>query len=143
MSTESISAQLSLPRDNVSIRLLDIYPSKTNEEPINCRFRVARLDIDAHYEALSYCWGDPAVRRSIFIEDTLLQVTANLVAALHTFRLSNTERTMWVDAICIDQESKDEKNSQIPLMREIYSRSSTTLIWLGPSDTLVGARCGF
>ncbi|KAI1416522.1 heterokaryon incompatibility protein-domain-containing protein [Hypoxylon sp. FL1857] len=38
---------------------------------------------------------------------------------------------LWVDAICIDQQNIDEKNRQIPRMRDIYSLASTTVAWLG------------
>lgn len=44
----------------------------------------------------------------------------------------------WIDAICIDQDNKEEKACQIPLMGEIYSRASRVLGWLGPETMDLG-----
>ncbi|KAB5528080.1 heterokaryon incompatibility protein-domain-containing protein [Coniochaeta sp. 2T2.1] len=41
----------------------------------------------------------------------------------------------WIDAICIDQDNKDEKAQQIPMMGEIYSSAARVLGWLGPNRT--------
>ncbi|KAJ9424452.1 heterokaryon incompatibility protein-domain-containing protein [Fusarium oxysporum] len=38
---------------------------------------------------------------------------------------------LWVDAICINQKVLDERAQQVNLMREIYSRASSVLVWLG------------
>jgi hypothetical protein len=41
---------------------------------------------------------------------------------------------MWIDSICIDQTSTDERNQQVALMGEIYGRAMGVNIWLGESD---------
>jgi len=38
---------------------------------------------------------------------------------------------LWIDAVCINQHSDDEKNHQIPLMRCIFSQAHMVLGWLG------------
>jgi hypothetical protein len=38
---------------------------------------------------------------------------------------------VWIDAICIDQDNKTEKDGQIPLMLDIYSLEALTTIHLG------------
>jgi hypothetical protein len=38
---------------------------------------------------------------------------------------------MWVDSICIDQDSLIERNHQVRLMGEIYEKATTVLVWLG------------
>lgn len=37
----------------------------------------------------------------------------------------------WIDAICIDQSNIAERNHQVSRMREIYSKASLVLVWLG------------
>ncbi|KAK3357967.1 heterokaryon incompatibility protein-domain-containing protein [Lasiosphaeria hispida] len=117
------------------IRLVVIHPSTDLDAPISCSLRVVDLDKDPRYEALSYCWGDAKITADILVENTVLPVTTNLVAALRQLRRADGEREMWIDAICINQDDSDEKVNQIPLMRAIYSDSIRVVVWLGPQDT--------
>jgi hypothetical protein len=61
----------------------------------------------------------------------VINITHNLHAALQQFRLPNAERVLWADAICINQTDIDEKSTQVPLMKDIYSGASAVLVWLG------------
>ncbi|KAJ5718438.1 heterokaryon incompatibility protein-domain-containing protein [Penicillium malachiteum] len=58
-------------------------------------------------------------------------VTKNLHTALLYLRDHQLERTLWVDAICINQDVVDEKSAQIPLMRSIYAQAGQVIVWLG------------
>lgn len=40
---------------------------------------------------------------------------------------------LWIDAICVDQENVNERNQQIGLMADIYTRAVKVVVWLGPS----------
>ncbi|RAR10684.1 HET-domain-containing protein [Stemphylium lycopersici] len=40
-------------------------------------------------------------------------------------------RTLWIDAICIDQANPEERNQQVQMMSRIYTRSANVCIWLG------------
>ena len=42
---------------------------------------------------------------------------------------------LWIDALCIDQSSPDEKNHQLAKMMHIYNRTANTCIWIGESNT--------
>lgn len=39
--------------------------------------------------------------------------------------------TVWVDAICINQDNVDEKADQIKLIADIYSQARFVVVWLG------------
>ena len=58
----------------------------------------------------------------------------NLFAALRRLRLEGYAMAFWIDSLCIDQECVDEKNAQIPLMRNIYSSARVVTIWLGEPE---------
>jgi hypothetical protein len=45
-----------------------------------------RYDIHGRYTALSYVWGNPDDRRTIFIDDLPCTITANLASALDGLR---------------------------------------------------------
>ena len=38
----------------------------------------------------------------------------------------------WIDALCINKASIEEKSHQVAMMRKIYSSASFVLVWLGP-----------
>ncbi len=38
---------------------------------------------------------------------------------------------MWVDSICINQESIEEKNHQVRMMWRIYRSAARVWIWIG------------
>ncbi|KAJ8108979.1 hypothetical protein OPT61_g7794 [Boeremia exigua] len=57
------------------------------------------------------------------------QVNTSLSSKKQIYR----PRFMWIDAICIDQGSNLEKNHQVQLMREIYSKAKRVIVWLGDS----------
>jgi hypothetical protein len=93
------------------------------------------------FEALSYTWGSPHSRRAVFIEDpshtgrrTKLLVTKNLAVALRHLRYRDLPRTLWVDAICINQQDMAERNEQVQRMPHIYRLAHRVVVWLGPGS---------
>ncbi|KAF2108757.1 heterokaryon incompatibility protein-domain-containing protein, partial [Lophiotrema nucula] len=130
----SVYRDLRLPDDGRSIRLLTIEPNTDNSSTVSCNLRVAAVQPGLQFEALSYCWGDPKAQEVIFVNGTQLAVTKNLSTALLALRDSETPRTFWVDALCINQHELAEKAFQVPLMGAIYGSASKTVIWLGESD---------
>ncbi len=122
------------------IRVLTLLPSPTSTRPIECRLHQASLDDlkdlkpKYTYEALSYVWGDKNGSVPITCDGRELLVTPNCASALRHLRHKLTRRVLWIDAICIDQLSVEERNCQVPLMGEIYTTARKVIIWLGPSE---------
>jgi hypothetical protein len=56
----------------------------------------------------------------------------SLYDALIAVRQKKEEVLVWVDALAIDQQNKDEQANQVRLMGHIYSRAASVAIWLGP-----------
>lgn len=90
------------------------------------------------YEALSYHWGPKDKKADDFCIKLLersqsyrVSIRSNLVSALRQLRSANDNKYLWVDALCIDQGSNEEKNVQIPRMTEIYNKARCVCIWLG------------
>ena len=46
-------------------------------------------------------------------------------------------RPMWIDAISINQEDTQERNSQVAIMSDIYSRAESVIVWLGVEDEYI------
>src|SRR5437868_3974792 len=121
---------LPLSRNGEWIRVLELYPGSFKDQ-IQCSLRIVSLETRPEYEALSYYWGDPKVTIGILCDGASVQVTKNLHTALQWLRKEDTTRILWVDALCINQNSNDEKNHQVGMMRRIYGCSVRTLVWLG------------
>jgi len=69
-------------------------------------------------------------------------ITKNLHEALQSLRNPRSPCVVWADAICIDQSNIQERGQQVLFMREIYSASAMTLVYLGEAGwnaTLVSA----
>lgn len=90
------------------------------------------------YEALSYHWGsgDASLKIKIYTEGFpgSFRVRRNLHEALNQLRLPDRPRRLWIDAICINQDDNDEKNAQVSLMAEVYSKASSVCVWLGEAS---------
>ncbi|RYP74058.1 hypothetical protein DL771_003247 [Monosporascus sp. 5C6A] len=115
------------------IRLLVIHPAKNLEDPLVGSIQHTTLKSDLQYEALSYAWGNKGAGKDIIIDGERLGIFENLEAALRRLRKPNEWRTLWIDAICINQDDSTEKQEQIPLMHKIYGRAQQVCIWLGES----------
>jgi hypothetical protein len=119
---------LSDDHNAIRIHLPTLLPGFRDEQ-VCCPLQVAvltELVDDETYEALSCCWGTDPASMSIQLsnyddeeEVVRFDVRPNLHAALCAFRLEDETQTLWIDAICINQENNLEKNTQLPLMRRI------------------------
>jgi hypothetical protein len=128
-----------------STRVLSLLPSASLSDPIDVRLFEVDLSHNPPFEALSYAWGDGRTKVAINCSGKELHVTRNCDTALRHLRLPNTTRTLWVDAICIDQreESIAERNQQVKIMGDIYSSASRVLIWLGEATPFQGLAIRF
>ncbi|RBR23688.1 uncharacterized protein FIESC28_03484 [Fusarium coffeatum] len=125
-----------LPPDH--IRLLHINTDKLDA---NVGFlEVVSLDKAPPFYALSHCWGTQAQDTAIQVGEQTICLTPGLVAGIQALqKLAGDEssfnpplRHVWIDSICVNQQSIADRSSQVALMRRIYSTSLATLIWLGP-----------
>ncbi|CVK95821.1 related to heterokaryon incompatibility protein [Fusarium mangiferae] len=116
------------------IRVCILLP-KSHGTVVSCKLETLNLLEDKiDYEAISYAWGSSEDKATIRINETTLQVTQNLKEALTYLRHESKPRSLWIDAICINQSDVDERNSQVRLMGCIYSSASCVISWLGLKD---------
>lgn len=118
------------------IRLLRLLPKAEGDHDELCgelvEYDLMLYDDGAHpYEALSYCWESEDKPCVLMIHGKALAMTRSLYTALVRLRHFAFERVLWIDAVCIDQPNDREKESQIPLMGEIFAKAQSVLVWLG------------
>ena len=117
-----------------SIRLLHLEPG-FDGTPLKASLFIHDLDGQFSYDALSYVWGTPGLNKSLSIDEQELHITHNLHTILRHLRYPDRVRTLWIDAICINQQDHTEKGPQVALMGLIYRQADTVLCWLGELST--------
>jgi hypothetical protein len=78
--------------------------------------------------AMSYTWDNQARDRNILIDNSVLKVIENVHTMLPYLIGNIEENYFWIDGICINQDDIEEKNIQVSLMADIYTRADSTLI---------------
>lgn len=84
------------------------------------------------YEALSYVWGSTENLTDIKVGNDCLAVTRNLAKALPYLRYKDKPRTLWIDAICVNQQDLKERGHQVKNMADLYRLANRVIVWLGP-----------
>ncbi|KAF7504440.1 hypothetical protein GJ744_002244 [Endocarpon pusillum] len=160
LSTEMRDEMVDALSPESTIRLLHLFPG-TGSDPLECSLEEVAPFVGAilsgdlqplfceehmpqertYYEALSYVWGDVTKSENLVCDKKILKITASLAAALRAVRWPKTLRTLWADGICINQQDKDERASQVLLMSSIYSQAAQVICWLGDDD--VGGHASF
>lgn len=143
------------------IRVINIDPAATDEEPIVCSLRHMKLPrrteaendddwapwlwqprIQEVYHTLSYAWGSTYpdgshLTNTIVCNGSLLRITTTLHAALKRIRglqiddQPATKWPVWIDAVCINQDNLVERSEQVRQMDRVYQLSARLIIWLG------------
>lgn len=121
-----------LRHDQECIRILTLHGGSWTAA-IECSLESVDLDDQPSFEALSYCWGPLDPPGEIRVNGHRLHVTPNLYAALQHLRRVEFPRRLWVDAVCINQNST-EQAAQVSIMRHIYSAAEVTIAWVGAAD---------
>lgn len=119
-----------LDQERRQIRLVTILPGSF-EGPIACELSTTHVDDLPEYNSLSYVWGQRAEPRQIRLNGRTFDVTRNVEEALRRLRHPTESLVFWIDMICIDQSSSEERTHQVNLMGLIYSRAREVFIWLG------------
>jgi hypothetical protein len=121
-------------------RFLRLLPGQ--EGSIICgELFAASLESNPEFEALSYAWGSPGTTQVISVNNRTLSISHSLHLALQAIRrgfCTTSPVALWIDAICINQRDDGEKNTQVPLMSDIYANASRVIVWLGDADAFDG-----
>ncbi|KAI0855569.1 HET-domain-containing protein [Xylaria cubensis] len=132
---KSTTAHLFPPLSKQSdTRLLRLLPGDFVQD-VHCEIYVHDLSSRPEYEAISYTWADETgnddLAKTIFVSGEPLSVTCNCENALKRIRKLDYARMVWIDAVCINQNDKNERGHQVQLMPRIYSSAQRVLIYIG------------
>lgn len=129
------------------IRLLDLLPGPPGTT-LQGQLRKVSLSDHPVYEPLSYTWADhptdvakpdasnvttPDECDVLYLEreEQFISIGRNCAIALQRIRETEQIKTIWVDAICINQDDEAEKKQQIGRMDKIYNWPLTVIVYVG------------
>ncbi|VUC36750.1 unnamed protein product [Clonostachys rosea] len=121
------------------IRLMHLSNGNFNDL-IHIDLTVEDFAFGVEYEALSYTWANDAGNSqkscSVYYGAgwEVIRVTENCANALRRLRYRNKTRTLWVDAICINQEDVNERSHQVDMMADIFACAIKVIVYLGENE---------
>lgn len=132
------------------IRLVTMAPGLTetlNDDTLECALTHTSLpsaspdglDLSIEYETVSYVWGDANRRAFIYLDRELVSVPWSSEQVLRSVRRSDRPRTIWIDAVCINQSDLVERSQQVAIMADIYRSGSQNIVYLGNHDRTLDA----
>jgi hypothetical protein len=130
--------------DNLAIRNKDggdfirlprvLTPSSRPREATLCELKIFSLDLAPRYSALSYYRQPDDGLVTIEVRGSLkaaFPITHDLRSAIRSLTRHRQTTWFWIDALCINHDSTEEKNDQVPRMRIICEKAYAGRIWLG------------
>ncbi|KAH7402294.1 heterokaryon incompatibility protein-domain-containing protein [Phaeosphaeria sp. MPI-PUGE-AT-0046c] len=115
-------------------RLLDLSGFLDADDERKLQLYISRPYDQGRYAALSYCWGysQPVVttHQNLFQHlqsiryDSLPQTLQDAIRSAGAIGL----KYLWIDALCIIQDSKSDKEREIAKMAQIYQNASVTIV---------------
>lgn len=126
-----------LKTDRHEIRLIQLKAKTHEPSQSDCALSVDLIHAQrGHcqpYTALSYAWGRNNVQAPLRIKDRHYYINETVDAALRQLQDEDSDVSVWVDQICINQQDNVEKGNQVQQMKEIYGEAEIVVVWLGPA----------
>lgn len=117
-----------------SIRLFELTYHGAATTGLSGRLLITRLSEQPQYDALSYVWGTGTREERLHLGNDLdILIGKNLFDALTELASGRPKIRLWADQICINQRDDTEKEQQVRLMSQIFSRAQRVIGWLGNS----------
>ncbi|KAH8723105.1 heterokaryon incompatibility protein-domain-containing protein, partial [Phaeosphaeriaceae sp. PMI808] len=130
----------SLPNDGFPGRVIEINPLK-------CADYIRLIDsstvpyLKNRYATLSHCWGQ--VSRTTTTCSNLARMKQGIPIAslsptfLDAVRVASQLgiKYLWIDSLCIVQDSTEDKNQELPKMISVYANSQLTIAGLSSSNS--------
>lgn len=133
-----------LPSGQPAIRLLRLVEQPIGDVAYEIRWFTS--ENAPQYTVLSYVWGDNSRVHQIQANGKCILITENLKVFFdETKRRRNSQPNpstwpfgwLWVDAVCINQEDSNERSEQVAMMKAIFEKAHSLIMWLGEESNEV------
>jgi len=86
------------------------------------------------YETISWTWDGLERPCALVVDGKPLPISNAMSDILRALTPLCGTRYLWIDSICINQADRDEKETQIPLMSQIYRGATRNIAYLGEAE---------
>ncbi|KAK4178058.1 heterokaryon incompatibility protein-domain-containing protein [Triangularia setosa] len=125
-----------------SVRLLTVFPAEDYMAPLRGEIKDVDLRTNPKYNALSYTWADEDGETAKTSHISLLfnpkngtyrelRIGHNCELAMRRLRRKDRKRTVWIDAVCINQADLEERSQQVKLMSRIFISAKKVVVYTG------------
>jgi hypothetical protein len=119
------------------IRVLRIDPACRTNEGATLRGVLEHISLAnepaRRFVAISYHWGTSRRRVRFIIDGQTATIPKTAADAIRNLS-KVTSQPLWIDALCINQQNLQEKSEQVAMMKQVYSKAVSVLIWLGAAQ---------
>jgi hypothetical protein len=124
-----------LDAEKKEIRLLHLTPGLPQSE-VSCKLTTVSLTGPTlpDYEAISYAWGVASEFGEIVCNGKIIKVPASAERALRGLRREDKCRVLWIDAVCINQSNRTEREQQVAMMDVVYKSARRAVVYLSDID---------
>jgi Heterokaryon incompatibility protein (HET) len=114
-----------------AIRILRVERAHPGRKYVSWLLESVSLSSIQHtFIAVSHVWGNDDRTFKILVNGQSYFVTPQLWQFLLLAAERVSDKPLWIDAICIDQGNVAEKETQLPLMGLIFSKTQKLIAWL-------------
>ncbi|KAI6081621.1 heterokaryon incompatibility protein-domain-containing protein [Hypoxylon rubiginosum] len=133
-----IFCKVPLDHSRKETRFLRLLSADHDDDEIKAELFAASVEHDTpDFRAVSYAWNTQGPRKCITVNGDQFEVAETvyvLLRNIHSWTCCTRSMDFWIDSICINQENTPEKNVQVPLMKDIYTKASHVIVWLGDGN---------
>ncbi|ERF76372.1 hypothetical protein EPUS_07079 [Endocarpon pusillum Z07020] len=117
------------------VRLLRTV-SRERDGPLSYSLEIVPLEHlrGVSYKALSYTWGRADLVDAILVDGQKIFIRRNLYDFLEIASAKGEHGLLFIDAICINQNDHNERQSAVQEMARIYRNADQVIGWLGPLE---------
>lgn len=103
-----------------------IRPLKVSSKAGEMVYELSCVDLGKapSYIALSYSWDGQLRDQTTLCNGLDLNITSKILNALPYLYRKVGSHSLWIDGVCINQDNIQERNTQVPLMRNIYTNAA-------------------
>ncbi|PMD16357.1 HET-domain-containing protein [Hyaloscypha hepaticicola] len=131
-------------KDLLPSRLIDVGDKSSGDPSLLITADVPKPLVGAKYLTLSHCWGDIKIKRleKANLEDMKKAIVMSSLPQTFQDAIRVTrelgQRYLWIDSLCIIQDSEEDWFQESSRMGDIYSNSYCTISATGAEDGSMG-----